>query len=101
LGDEKLLHIGDPLTTAGFPLNLDKMFFRGYVACLQNPDRPLLVDMVFSYGSSGSGVFSENQEALVGIATDMYEDTDNDRVISSAVPVSKLKILLDSIQRPL
>ncbi len=104
LGDEHQLTPGDPLFLWSFPRGLGKIYTTGMFVAPAFPAVPkpawtlpygwqnaMPLQDTTSYGSSGSGIFDEKQQALIGVTVGFLPPDFN---IKIAMPVSRVKFLL-------
>lgn len=106
LGDDTKLDMGDKLVSVSAPVGGEiKYWFEGYVSATRhqvNPSigaeirdwqRTIFVDMPGYPGSSGSGVISVDQEALVGIFISEVRGQEPyyDRMATAIVPASAVR----------
>ncbi|VVB51632.1 Trypsin-like peptidase domain protein [uncultured archaeon] len=103
LGDERLLSISSRVEYFGFPQNLGKFYFEGYVTSLKigppaysdpqwNGDLGLTIQI--GPGSSGSALVDPQQEAIVGVVTGVTYSRLGGPILSMATPVSKVRVLV-------
>lgn len=98
LGDDRSLHVGDPLYVMGNPMGLDGTFSDGLVSAERTIDGVSWIQMSapISPGSSGGPVFNDRGE-VVGIATLIVRDAQN---LNMALPVRYVSGLLAMDERP-
>lgn len=104
LGDEKKMQPGDALFVWSYPRGVGKIYTVGtFVAPKFPADEDTLwltragwqnampIQDTISYGSSGSGIFSDDQQALIGVTVGFIPPDFN---IKIAMPVSRVKYML-------
>lgn len=107
LGDESKLAPGDPLFVWSFPRGLGKIYTTATFVAPKFPisqvwalsygwQNAMPWQATISYGSSGSGIFDEAQQALVGVTVGFMPPDFN---IKIAMPVSRVKFLLAHMQQ--
>lgn len=105
IGNENVLHAGDAVFNASFPLGMGKLLFHGEFMApkFEKIDERMIhsgwgpqwmhampMNLTIAHGSSGSGVFSSQQHALIGVAVGMF----NEGSFAIAIPASRIKTLL-------
>lgn len=103
VGDERLTGLGARVEYFGFPLNLGKLYFEGYVSANKigppaypepqwNGDLGLTIQV--GPGSSGSALVDPNQEAIVGVVTGLTVKAPGGIILTMATPASKVRTLV-------
>jgi S1-C subfamily serine protease len=85
--DNRRLRNGDPIFNVSFPLSTGKQKFHGEYMRSEFPSLPewmlktysmwlgsMPMNMTIAHGSSGSGVFSNRQRGLIGVAVGTFEE---------------------------
>ena len=107
LGDDAKLDDGDKLVSVSGPLGgMVKYWFEGYISAKPSQIDPQMLDRIHDWkntifiqlpgtsGSSGAGVISADQQALVGIFTGEVLSGDNYRMAATMTSVSGVKLFL-------
>jgi Trypsin-like peptidase domain len=104
VGTERLVSEGSHVAYYGFPLNLGKLYFEGYISATKigppaysdpqwNGD--LGVTIQIGPGSSGSSLVDPNQEAIIGVMTGATINRFGGVILSMATPASSVRQLVD------
>lgn len=103
VGDERLISVGSKVEYFGYPMNLGKLFFEGYVSAAKiGPpayDQPqwngdLGITIQIGPGSSGSALVDPNQEAIVGVVTGVTVSPFGGPILGMATPAKKVRQLI-------
>lgn len=108
LGDERLVDIASKVEYVGFPQNLGKLYFQGYVSANKigppaydepewNGDLGLTIQI--GHGSSGSALVDPNQQAIIGVMTGITRRIpEGGNMLAMATPASKVRKMLSDYQ---
>jgi len=105
--DERWLKVGEPIFNISYPLGAGKLKFHGEYMGPSFPHFPVDVlqrysqwlyampmNMTIAHGSSGSGVFSNRERALVGVAVGTFEEGS----FNIAIPADRVIDFLHDLQ---
>jgi len=104
--DERSLRSGDPIFNVSFPLGTGKELFHGEYMRASFPTFPSIIasypqwlyampmNMTIAHGSSGSGVFSNKQRALIGVAVGTFEEG----TYNIAIPADRVLDFLNDLK---
>ena len=111
IGDERALHSGDPIFNVSYPLGMGKLKFHGEFVHpnFEKVDERMLsegwtenawtyampVNLTIAHGSSGSGVFSTSQYALIGVAV----GGSGEGTFNIVIPATRVKYLLKHLSK--
>lgn len=105
--DEGRLREGDPIFNVSFPLGTGKQLFHGEFMRPSFPSLPseiasqypmwlhaMPMNLTIAHGSSGSGVFSKKEHALIGVAVGTFQEGS----YNIAIPASRVLVFLNHLQ---
>lgn len=104
--DERHLKNGDPIFNVSFPLGTGKQIFHGEFMRANFQALPAEIEqypqwlysmpmnMTIAHGSSGSGVFSNKDQALIGVAVGTFDEGS----YNIAIPASRVIYFLNHLQ---
>ncbi|SRR6266550_2307275 len=104
--DERRLKTGDPIFNISYPLGVGKLEFHGEYMTSVFPHFPeflahysqwlysMPMNMTIAHGSSGSGVFSVKERALIGVAVGTFEEG----TFNIAIPADRVIDFLNDLQ---
>jgi S1-C subfamily serine protease len=105
--DERSLREADPIFNVSFPLGTGKQVFHGEYMRSNYPALPqemlqqypfwmyaMPINLTIAHGSSGSGIFSQRQQALIGIAVGTFGEGS----YNIAIPADRIKDFLNDLK---
>lgn len=103
LGDERLIGTASRVEYFGYPQELGKLYFEGYVSQVKigpptyaDPqwEGDLGLTIPVAPGSSGSALVDPNQEAIVGVVTGATVSRFGGAILTMATPASRVRVLV-------
>jgi S1-C subfamily serine protease len=103
--DERKLRTGDPIFNVSFPMGSGKLVFHGEYMTSRFPfvpgviagyhwEQAMPMNLTIAHGSSGSGVYSNRERALIGVAVGTFEEGS----YNIAVPADRVLDFLNDLQ---
>lgn len=103
VGDERAVALGSRVEYIGYPMNLGKLYFEGYVSALKigppEYDTPqwngdLGITIQIAPGSSGSALIDPTSGVVIGVMTGATTNRFGGVILSMATPASKVRQLV-------